>query len=235
MDTIDTHGMPGLGRYEVAERSFLTRTFGWMGFGLLLTALVAWYVGTPERFAAVFGASPAVVWVAFIAQLILVFAIGGAVKRLNASLASTLFVAYSALMGLTLAGIFLIYTTASIFQTFLATGVTFGCAAAYGAITKKDLSSFGSLLMMLLIGLIVTSLVNVFLKSTAVTWLTSFVGLFIFTGLAAYDMQKLKAYHRSASDGGERDRALAVGGALSLYLDFVNIFLILLRFMGDRR
>lgn len=236
MDTMDSRdAMPGLGRYAIAERSFLSRVFGWMGFGLLLTAVVAWYVGTPERFAAIFGASRAVIWIAFIGQLVLVFAIGGAVKRLNASLASTLFVAYSALMGLTLSGIFLMYTQASIFQTFLASGVTFGCAAAYGALTKKDLSSFGNILFMLLIGVIVTSLVNLLLKSTAVTWLTSFVGLFVFTGLAAVDMQKLKAYHQSASDGGDRDKALAVGGALTLYLDFINIFLILLRFMGDRR
>lgn len=231
----DAGSMPSLGRLEVAERTFFTRVFGWMGGGLLLTALVAWYFGSPERFASIFGGSRVLPFVLLLAQLGLVFAIGAAVRRLSETWAATLFVVYSALLGLTLSVLFLVYTTGSIVSTFLAAGGAFAASAVYGAVTKKDLTSFGSLMRMALIGLVIAMVVNMLLRSSALSWGISLIGVFVFVGLTAYDMQKLKDWHRSGIEGTSADRAMAVGGALTLYLDFINLFLLMLRFMGTRR
>jgi FtsH-binding integral membrane protein len=227
--------MPGLGRYEVAERTFFHRVFGWMGGGLLLTALVAWYFGTPERFASIFGAGRGVFFVLVIAQLGLVFAINSAIRRLSEGWAASLFVVYSALMGLTLSSIFLVYTTGSIASAFFASGGTFAAAGIYGAVTKKDLTSFGGFLFMALIGLVIATVVNLFVHSSGLTLVLSYVGVFVFIGLTAFDVQKLKAWHQNGVEGGGADRALAIGGALTLYLDFINLFIYMLRIMGDRR
>ncbi len=235
---IDSRGavaMPGLGRYELAERTFFHRVFGWMGGGLLLTALVAWYFGTPERFASVFGQNRAVIWVVFIAQIGLVFAISRAVQKLSATWAASLFVLYSALTGLTMSVLFLVYTSGSITSAFLASGGTFAAAAIYGAYTKKDLTKFGSLMRMALMGFVIATIVNLFMQSSGFSWVLSYVGVLIFIGLTAFDVQKLKAWHQNGIEGSGADRALAIGGALTLYLDFINLFILMLRIMGDRR
>ncbi len=231
----DAGSMPSLGRLEVAERTFITRVFGWMGGGLLLTALVAWYFGSPERYFSIFGESRALPIVLLLVQVGLVFAISAAVRRMSETWAASLFVLYSALTGLTLSVIFLIYTTGSIVSTFVASGGTFAAAAIYGSVTKKDLTGFGSLMRMGLIGILIASVVNLFLHSNGLSWAISFIGVFVFIGLTAFDMQKLKEWHRSGIEGSGADRALAVGGALTLYLDFINLFLMMLRFMGNRR
>lgn len=228
--------MPGLGAYELAERGFFHKVFGWMGGGLLLTAMVAWYFGTPERFVPIFGRHPGVVIALVIVQLVLVFAISSAVRRLSETWAATLFVLYSALTGLTLSSLFLVYTSASIASTFLASGGTFAAAAIYGAVTKKDLTSFGRLMFMGLVGIVLASVVNLFLHSNGLSWAISFVGVFVFIGLTAFDMQKLKDWNRHVgADDSRAQGAIAVGGALMLYLDFINLFIYMLRFMGQRR
>ena len=235
MDSRGAVAMPALGRYELAQRTFFHRVFGWFGGGLLLTALVAWYFGTPDRFASIFGGRPATIWILLIVQIGLVFAISRAVQKLSATWAASLFVLYSALTGLTLSVLFLVYTSGSIASAFFASGGTFAVAAIYGAYTKKDLTKFGSLMQMAFMGFFIATIVNLFLRSSGLSWILSYVGVLIFIGLTAVDMQKLKAIHQNGIEGSGADRALAVGGALTLYLDFINLFILMLRIMGDRR
>jgi FtsH-binding integral membrane protein len=230
--------LPSVGRLEEAGRTFLPRVFSWMGAGLLVTALIALYVGSdPARFGAVFGGRPALIWILLLAQLGLVVAISGMVRNLAPGTAATLFVVYSALNGLTLAAIFLAYTAESIAATFFASSATFGAAAAYGYVTKKDLSSFGSLCFMGLIGVVVASVANWFLRSTGLAAVITYLGVFVFVGLTAWDTQKLKRWHREAgtAEGTPEDRRLAIQGALALYLDFLNLFLLMLRVLGRQR
>lgn len=227
--------LPSLGRYELAERTFFRRVFGWMGGGLLLTALVAWYFGAPDRYVRIFGASRALPIVLLVVQLGLVFGIQAAIRRLSPTVAATLFVVYSALLGLSLSSIFLVYTSTSIVSAFVASGATFAAAAIYGAVTKKDLTSFGRLCFFGLIGFVVASIVNLFLRSPGFSYVLSLFGVLLFVGLTAYDLQKLKDWNRHAQEGTAEDQAVAIGGALTLYLDFINLFLLMLRFMGQRR
>lgn len=227
--------MPSLGRLAVAERTFFHRVFGWMGGGLLLTALVAWYFGTPERFQSIFGRSQATIWILFAVQIGLVFAIGRAVQKLSETWAASLFVVYSALTGLTLSVLFLVYTTGSIVSAFLASGGTFAASAIYGVVTKKDLTKFGSLVRMAFFGLLIATVVNLFLRSSGLSWVISYVGVLVFIGLTAFDIQKLKAWHQNGIEGSGADRALAIGGALTLYLDFINLFIYMVQILGRRR
>ena len=162
-------------------------------------------------------------------------ALSAALPRLSYATAGILFLLYSGLNGLTMAAIFLVYTLGSVGGVFLITAGTFGAVAFYGATTKRDLSSVGSLAFMGLIGIILASIVNIFLNSSALSWIISYVGVAVFVGLTAYDMQKLKQIHESASLRGEEAAKVAIHGALRLYLDFVNLFLMLLRIFGNRR
>jgi FtsH-binding integral membrane protein len=223
--------MPTVRTIEAAERTFVQRVFGWMGGGLLLTGLIAWYVGARVDWV-VSLVSSGLIWVLMIAELVLVFAVGRAANRMSATLASSLFLLYSALNGVTLSVIFVAYTQATIASAFLASALTFGAAATYGAVTKKDLSSFGGFMVMGLIGIVIASVVNLFLRSEGLHWLLTYAGVFVFIGLAAWDMQKIKHMHRNGVEGTAGDRALAIGGALALYLDFINLFLLMLRILG---
>jgi len=210
---------------------FLSQSFAWMFVGLLLTAAVAWVVqGSPT----LINAAAQLYLPLLIAQIILVVAISGAINRLSASVALGLFLVYAALMGVTLSFIFIAYELGSIVGAFVSAAGMFGAAAAYGAITKRSLASLGGYLFMGLIGIIIASLVNLFLvKSAAIDFGISILGVLIFVGLTAYHVQRiakgdLAAYTGSMEKG-------AVLGALSLYLDFINIFLFLLRIFGGRR
>ena len=210
---------------------FLSQSFAWMFVGLMLTAAVAWVVqGSPT----LINAAAQLYLPLLIAQIILVVAISGAINRLSASVALGLFLVYAALMGVTLSFIFIAYELGSIVGAFVSAAGMFGAAAAYGAITKRSLASIGGYLFMGLIGIIIASLVNVFLvKSAAIDFGISILGVLIFVGLTAYHVQRiakgdLAAYTGSMEKG-------AVLGALSLYLDFINIFLFLLRIFGGRR
>jgi hypothetical protein len=213
------------------ERRFMSTVYGWMTGGLALTAVVAYVVAsTPALLQVVIG-NRAVFFGLIIAELGLVIAISAMVNRLSAAAAGGLFALYSALNGATLSVVLLAYTGASVALAFVSTAGTFGVMSVYGTVTKRDLTSWGSFLFMGLIGVVIASLVNLFLRSTMLSWVVSCMGVVVFTGLTAYDTQKLRALARAG--GGAA--ALPVRGALSLYLDFINLFLSLLRLLGSRR
>lgn len=219
---------------RVEAQDILRWVYLWMGFGLLVTAGVAVVtVNTPALLALL--ASP-VLWIALISELILVFALSTALPRLSPAVASLMFFVYAALNGFTLAGIFLVYTGASISAAFVATAAMFGAMTIVGFTTQIDLTRFGSFLFMGVIGLLVAMLVNLFLASSGLNLIISIVGVLLFTGLAAYDTQRIRAMaaQPQLQEDGSLAMKLSIIGALALYLDFVNMFLFLLRLLGSR-
>ena len=208
------------------------RVFVKMFLGLLVTAITSFVVLANESLVRFILGNSIVFWVLAGAELVLVFTISGAINRLSTSTATLLFYLYSVINGLTLTPIFLVYTQSSIALTFAITAGVFGVMAAYGYVTKRDLSKMGSILVMALIGLILVSLVNLFVKSSGLQWLISLAGVAIFVGLTAWDTQKIKNM-ASMTDPTQVGK-LATMGALMLYLDFINLFLYLLRFLGNR-
>ena len=218
-----------------AASIFLAKVFNWMAVGLGITGVVA-YAAAATGIAARIINSPLFLIIA-LGTLGLVFFLSARIDKIQASTASTLFVAYSVLNGLFFSTIFLRYTGASIASTFVITAGMFGAMAVYGLVTKRDLSGWGSFLFMGLIGLIIASIVNIFLKSSGVYWVTSMIGVLIFTGLTAYDVQKIKRMGEEGimSQGQEAITKGSIMGALALYLDFINLFLMLLRFFGGSR
>jgi FtsH-binding integral membrane protein len=214
------------------ERRFLAAVYRWMAVGLTVTALVAWTVaGSDAALQVVFGTRFLLVAL-LLAELGLVIALSAAVRRLSAVTAGALFLLYSALNGVTLSAIFLVYTHTSIATAFLVAAGAFGAMSVFGTVTRRDLTSWSSFLFMGLIGVVIASLVNMFLRSDAMAFVISCASVVVFTGLTAYDTQKLRAFARA---GGTSVAAAPVSGALSLYLDFVNLFLALLRLFGRRR
>ncbi|HEX4438436.1 MAG TPA: Bax inhibitor-1/YccA family protein [Thermoanaerobaculia bacterium] len=218
-----------------AERvtAFLRKVYGWMCVGLGVTAAVAFGVaGSPTLLQAIFG-NKILFFGLMIAELGLVFYLSARVNKLAPATASGLFLLYSALNGATLAMIFVAFTGTSIATTFLVTAGMFGALALYGTTTKRSLAGVGQFVFMGLIGVILASLVGMFVHSAALQFVISVVGVIVFTGLTAWDAQRLKAMAVAVPDG--RVGSYAVVGALSLYLDFINLFLFMLRFMGGRR
>jgi hypothetical protein len=171
----------------------------------------------------------------FIAQILSVGSLAIFVNKLSAAVATFIFVLYATLTGITLSTIFIVYTSASIASTFFITGATFGVMAVLGFVTGRDLSKLGSILMMALIGMVIASIANWFMKSETIYWITTYAGILIFTGLIAYDTQKIKGYAVISPDDEENYQKASIMGALSLYLDFINIFLLLLRLFGRRK
>jgi FtsH-binding integral membrane protein len=218
-----------------ASSIFLAKVFNWMAVGLGLTGIVA-YVAAATGLAAVIINSPLFIVIA-IGTIGMVFFLSARIEKIQASTASALFIAYSVLNGLFFSTIFLRYTGASIAGTFMITAGMFGAMAIYGLVTKRDLSGWGSFLFMGLIGLIIASIVNIFLKSPGMYWVTSMIGVLIFTGLTAYDIQKIKKMGEAGimAQGQEAIVKGSIMGALALYLDFINLFLMLLRFFGGSR
>jgi len=217
------------------QQRFMVRVYNWMTTGLGITGLVAYTVAdTPALTEMIFG-NPIIPIVLIIAQLGLVFWLAARVMQMSAQQATGVFVLYAALTGVTFSVIFLTYTASSITSTFLVTAGTFGAMSFYGYTTKKDLTSWGSFLFMGLVGIIIASVVNIFLESSAMYWVITYAGVLIFVGLTAYDTQKIKEMNILGNEGTEEDTKEAIRGALSLYLDFINLFLMLLRIMGDRR
>lgn len=220
-------------------RSYMLKVYNLMALGLAITGLAAfgtWQLavegGQLTSFGVALYASP-LKWVVMLAPLAMVFFLSFRINRMSVSAAQTTFWIYAALMGLSLSSIFLIYTGASIVQTFFVTAASFGALSLYGYTTKRDLSAMGSFLMMGLFGLIIASLVNLFMASSALDFAISVIGVLIFAGLTAYDTQAIKeSYHESHSS--EMAGRNAIMGALRLYLDFINLFLFLLRFLGNR-
>lgn len=216
-------------------QAFMAQVYGWMSCGLLLTAFTAWFVNGSALQEAILSNS-ILFFGLIIAQLGLVFFLSGMVNKISGSLATTLFMLYSVLTGLTLSVVFMQYTGASIGSTFVVTAGTFGAMSVYGYTTKRDLTRLGSMMVMGLIGIVIASIVNIFLKSGPLYWAITYIGVIVFVALTAYDTQKLKAIGEQVSaDDSENYRKYSIMGALTLYLDFINLFLMLLRILGDRR
>jgi FtsH-binding integral membrane protein len=212
------------------ERTFIRSVYAWMFGGLLLTAAAAlWVVQSESMQRIVFPMR----WILMLAELGLVFFLSFRITKMSAGTAASTFLVFSLLNGLTLSAIFFVYPRADIYLAFFTAAGMFGAMSVYGMVTKRDLTSWGSFFFMGLIGIIICSVVNIFLKSSALGFAISFIGVFVFLGLTAYDTQKLKSYATAP----ELRENLAIFGALALYLDFINLFLMLLRLFGggDRR
>ena len=217
----------------VGQAQFLARVYGVMSIALLITALTSFLTISTLGIDGIFeflAAHPFTILVLILAQFGLVFMLAGRINRMNIGQAVTGFTIYSVLVGLTLSIILIRYTNTSIVSTFLVTAGMFGAMCAYGLITKKDLSSWGSILFMGLIGIIIASIVNIFIQSGIMYLIISFVGVVVFTGLTAYDSQKIKE-----SYDGTNNFKIIILGALSLYLDFINLFIYMLRLFGGSR
>ena len=226
---------------DAGLRAHMNKVYGLMSVGMLMTGGVAWAVGTTDVLMGMLrdpltGSMSILGWVVMFAPLIMVFALGAVMNRISAAGAQLYFYAFAAVMGLSLAWIFQVFTGVSIAQTFLITSIAFAGLSLYGYTTKKDLSAMGTFLMMGLIGLIVAMVVNIFLASSALSFAISVIGILIFAGLTAYDTQSIKneyIQHAMAADEEWLGKS-AIMGALRLYLDFINMFMFMLQFLGNR-
>ncbi|WP_276898385.1 Bax inhibitor-1/YccA family protein [Frischella perrara] len=224
-------------------QTYMSHVYGWMTVGLVLSGLVAWYASTSSQvIQLLFNVTPQGVslsgfsWFLFIAEIGLVFVLSGMINRLSGSMATTLFMLFSVVNGLSLTPIFLAYTHSSIASVFFITAGMFAALSFYGYSTKRDLTAVGRFLFMGLIGIVIASIVNIFMKSEPLMWAMTYIGVFIFAGLTAYDTQKLKNIGMNiSSDDSNVFRRFVILGALTLYLDFINLFIMLLRILGDRR
>jgi len=234
------------GRVQTGEmidqglRSYMLKVYNLMALGLAITGVAAYLGfnfavqdGQLTQFGVLLFQSP-LRWVVILAPLAAVFFLSFRINRMSVAAAQTTFWVYAALVGLSLSSIFLVYTQSSITQTFFVTAASFGALSLYGYTTKRDLSAMGSFLIMGLFGLIIASIVNIFLASSALQFAVSVIGVLIFAGLTAYDTQRIKELYYEA-DGAEVTGRKAIMGALTLYLDFINLFMFLLQFMGDRK
>lgn len=221
------------GEYSVGR--FMNNVYAWMSAGLALTAAVAWLVSQNFTTFAPLFRNPLLLIGLFVVQLVLVGTVSAAVNRISAGTATALFLLYAALNGLTLSFIFLAYAKATLASTFVITAGMFGAMSVYGYVTKADLTRLGSLMFMALIGLILATVVNIFWANSALYWIINYAGVLIFAGLTAYDTQKLKNMAYQLEGDAALAARLSISGALALYLDFLNLFLFLLRIMGDRR
>jgi FtsH-binding integral membrane protein len=219
----------------------MSQVFTWMTLAMIVTALTAyWFASSEAAIRSLInvetGGLTGLGWIVTLAPLGFVLLMSFGFQRLSAMALTLLFIAFAVLMGMSLSFILLVYTAASVFKTFIVAGGMFGIMAVAGYTTKTDLTKFGSILMMGLIGIILAMVVNFFLHSSSLEYLISIIGVLIFTGLTAYDVQRLKKIGAGAGAYGEENaRKLGILGALTLYLDFINLFLFLLRFMGNRR
>ncbi|EEG84022.1 MULTISPECIES: Bax inhibitor-1/YccA family protein [Proteus] len=217
-------------------QTFMAQVYGWMTVGLLLTAFVALYVASSEALLSMIFSSKIVFFGLIIAQLGLVFVLSGMVHKMSGAMATSLFMLYSVLTGVTISSVLLVYTASSIASTFFICAAMFGALSIYGYTTKRSLTGMGSFLFMGLIGIIIASIVNIFMQSSMMSMVISYAGVLIFAGLTAYDTQKLKDMGNEINqEDKENMRRYSIMGALTLYLDFINLFLMLLRILGDRR
>ncbi|MEA3415202.1 MAG: Bax inhibitor-1/YccA family protein [Thermodesulfobacteriota bacterium] len=222
---------------QVIVNEFIRSVYNWMAIGLGLTGFIAFYVSnSPSMIKLIYG-NQVLFFGLIIGELGLVFYLSARVQKIQASTATALFILYAALNGATLSFIFLVYTSSSITSTFFICAATFVSCSIYGMVTKRDLTSLGGFMAMGLIGIIIASVVNMFIQSSGMSLIISYIGVFVFVGLTAYDTQKLKRMAVTQPAGLEAGvvRKGAIMGALTLYLDFINLFLMLLRILGDRR
>ncbi|MGR3377817.1 Bax inhibitor-1/YccA family protein [Salipiger abyssi] len=239
--TIRTATGTSAAQIDEGLRSHMNKVYGTMSIGMLLTFAVAWAIGTSPELLGIFR-DPATLqpnilgWIVMFAPLIMVFAFGAAINKLSAAGAQLFFFAFAAVMGLSLSWIFVAFTGFSIAQVFLVTSIAFAGLSLWGYTTKKDISGWGSFLIMGVIGLVVASIINIFLGSPAIMFAISILGVLIFAGLTAYDTQNIKnTYLQHAAHGdSEWLGKAAIMGALNLYLDFINMFMFLLQLLGNR-
>lgn len=224
-----------ISQVEVEQRNFITKVYSWMCIALVVTAVVALITVSNETFMRAILGNKILFFGLLIGEILMVGYLAVAIQRISANTAFWIFLGYSALNGLTLSVVFFIFTTASIVSTFFITSATFGIMSAYGYFTKKDLTSWGNLLMMGLVGIIIASIANFWLNNETIYWVTTYIGILIFVGLTAYDTQKIKRMNIIGNEGTEEDFKEAILGALMLYLDFINLFLLLLRLFGHRK
>ncbi|MEO8590962.1 MAG: Bax inhibitor-1/YccA family protein [Flavobacteriales bacterium] len=221
-------------------RTFLANVFSYMTMALVISGVIAWWFGndlTKLQYLINLetGKNTMLGWVVMLAPLALVFAMAGLVNKMSSTVMLITFIAFSTIMGISLSYIFLIYSMSSIANVFFITSAVFGVMAVAGYTTKTDLTKLGSILMIGLIGIVIASLVNMFLHSDTMSYVVSIIGVVVFTGLTAYDVQKLKRMGEQVATGTETAQKMALMGALTLYLDFINLFLMLLRLFGGRR
>jgi uncharacterized protein len=240
-DTVRSVGVGARAQIDEGLRAHMNKVYGLMSVAMLVTAGVAWSVGSSDALLGIFRdpltLRPNILgWVVMFAPLAMVFAFGALLNRMSAAAAQVFFYAFAAVMGLSLAWIFKVFTGVSIAQTFLITAISFAGLSLYGYVTKRDLSGLGTFLMMGLIGLVIAMVVNIFLASSALAFAISVIGVLIFAGLTAYDTQNIKnTYLQHAAQGDAEWLAKsAIMGALNLYMDFINLFMFLLQFMGNR-
>lgn len=236
----------GAGVMDTGLRSYMLKVYNYMTGALVLTGAVAWAVAHTPALLNLFYRSvltangvalqPTILgWVVMLAPLAMVFFLSFRIMQMSLAAAQMTFWVYAGLVGASLASILIVYTGASVALTFFVTAATFGAMSLWGYTTKRDLTGFGNFLMMGLIGILIAMLANIFFKSAAIEFVVSILGVLIFTGLTAWDTQKIKNTYYQIGNDGTLAGKMAVMGALSLYLDFLNIFLFLLRFLGDRR
>lgn len=220
--------------YDSALRDYMVKVYNFMAIALAISGAIAFLVAsTPAVMSVLFGTP--LMWVVMLAPLGFVIFMGAKLNSISAATAKTYLWIYSALMGISLASVFVIYTGTSVARVFFITASVFGAMSLYGYTTKRDLTGMGSFLMMGVFGLIIASVVNIFLKSSALEFALSLIGVFLFIGLTAYDTQRIKQTYYHFAGNSELVAKMAVVGALNLYMDFINLFLMLLRFFGDRR
>ncbi|MDP3195072.1 Bax inhibitor-1/YccA family protein [Tabrizicola sp.] len=239
-DTVRSAGVGARAQIDEGLRAHMNKVYGLMSVAMMVTFGVAWAVGTSDALLSIFrtpeGGMTILGWVAMFAPLALVFAFGALINRLSAAGAQLFFYVFAAAMGLSIAWIFKAFTGVSVAQTFLVTSIAFAGLSLYGYITKRDLSGMGTFLMMGLIGLIVAMIVNMFLGSGALAFAISVIGLLIFAGLTAFDTQRIKTDYIAHAQSMDQEwlGKSAIMGALNLYLNFINMFMFLLQFMGNR-
>ena len=221
----------------VKTNSFIRSVYNWMAIGLALTGFTAYYVAHNATMTQLIYGTPGLIMILIIAELGFVFFLSARIQKIEASTATALFAIYSILNGITLSFVFLAYTATSIVSTFLICAITFLVCSVYGMITKKDLTSLGGFMFMGLIGIVIASVVNIFLQSSGMQIIISYIGVIVFIGLTAYDTQKLKSMAVTIPDNATSSliRKGAIMGALTLYLDFINLFIMLLSIFGGRR
>ncbi|UGQ17327.1 Bax inhibitor-1/YccA family protein [Borrelia sp. RT1S] len=217
------------------KNKFLAQVFGLMAIGLLISAVFAYTTSENMVMRSIIFSNPMSFMAIILVQFGLVYAISGAIEKISSSTATALFLGYSALTGVTLSSVFLIYTQGSVFYTFGITSLTFLAMSFYGYTTSTDLTKMGSYFVMGLWGIIIASVFNIFFRSSGLNFLISIMGVILFTGLTAYDVQNISKMSRMLEDGTELKNRMVVVASLKLYLDFINLFLYLLRFLGQRR
>jgi len=220
---------------QAETQRFFVKVYGWMSLALIVTGLVAFWTASNSYAVSIVLENKFVFYALLLSEIILVAFLVGWIMKMSSQTAAVIFILYSILNGLTLSIVFLVFTTDSIASTFFITAGTFAIMSLYGYFTKSDLTKFGNLLLMGLVGLVIASLINLFYQNATLYWATTFVGILIFVGLIAYDTQKIKNLNLIGNEGTDEDKKEAIVGALTLYLDFINLFLKLLRLFGKRK